>query len=877
MSKNGISTDQTLTSEQIQNLKRNDREFVFRYYCDEATQYRHKILRPEEAQLYAQAGLKIGAVYEFGGGAPRKKHDPPHPEDFEVERAERDANIALAQAAAVKQPRGSAIYFAVDYDFADEPTLTKISGYFGRIEEVFRSANGGNLAYALGVYGSGLVCRRIKQERPAVRFAWLADAPGWTESKTYKDWTVKQFAADGTFSGFDYEDCQAYNDFGGFIPKPAGVISAAVSGVAFSAPELVLTPGDAWKGILSTSNTAQTIGRAHQGLSRKTIYQLGAGGSAGDIVAPLTPRCDCSGFICWAMGAPREFPPGSDHWLYTDTIWEGGGDVGARLFSRVPDGAVQPGDLYVYPAPDAHSHGHVAMITLVEGGLPQQILHCSLSNYERTQDAVRITSPVVFTQNRNSRIMRPNYDALRQGAGIKSGAVPQDEITRVPSFEEFHKATLTALHEHYQGRPHAKVRSREAFEEQKRYLLNLYQGVNVKHTFVDSGGQVFDCIPIDQQPALKMLGRPISKPPSLSHLGSFEPRATRAMEIFPPLSPDRKDRYGNAMSCPQGTVAIRRITLEELTRFESLDHFRKKNPRNASKPARRRPSIEAPDVSNPPHEYAHAYEIVDNIGGHSVLNVWSPPVTGDQIFSLSQQWYVAQGNLGVQTAEVGWQVFPQKYGHSKPVLFTYWTADGYQQTGSYNTDAGDFVQYSATHPVGIAIDAISTTNGTQSEIELTFMLSEGNWWLYVNGTDAEHAVGYYPVSLYQNGPMTSNATEIDYGGETVGLTTYPWMGSGAFSKEGYKKAAYQRNIYYFPPSGSTQDANLTESQDWPGSYTITVAHSNDWGEYFFFGGPGGSAPSIEHARPLVLETLARALGLPGGSLSEPSSNSLLNA
>jgi len=43
-----------------------------------------------------------------------------------------------------------------------------------------------------------------------------------------------------------------------------------------------------------------------------------------------------------------------------------------------------------------------------------------------------------------------------------------------------------------------------------------------------------------------------------------------------PLGPDRKDWHGNVMSCPEGTIPMRRVTLEDLTRFETLPDFRRR-------------------------------------------------------------------------------------------------------------------------------------------------------------------------------------------------------------------------------------------------------------------------------------------------------------
>jgi hypothetical protein len=405
------------------------------------------------------------------------------------------------------------------------------------------------------------------------------------------------------------------------------------------------------------------------------------------------------------------------------------------------------------------------------------------------------------------------------------------------TFESFYRKLGEATHEEYKNLPFSKVLGPDAFDEQRRHLLEFYKDIEVQHSFIDSAGQVFDCVPVESQPALRKLGKPLAKPPMLPTGPSISSRS----HVLSLLGAGRKDSCGNQMACPAGTVPIRRITLKELSRFETLNGYFKKIPRNRRGSSSHLILDEnAPDISASPHEYAHAYQTVPNLGGHSFLNIWSPAVSGSETFSLSQQWYVATGSRGVQTAEVGWQVFPQLYGHSKPVLFTYWTADGYASTGSYSLANSDFVQSSSTCPLGMALDSVSVSGGEQSEIEVSFILSDGNWWLFVNGTESADAVGYYPSSLYENGPMATGAAEVDYGGETVGTGVYPPMGSGSFAAQGYKFAAYQRNIYFYPTTGGVQEASLNPVQDWPNSYTISLQSSVDWGAYFFFGGPGSS-------------------------------------
>ena len=53
------------------------------------------------------------------------------------------------------------------------------------------------------------------------------------------------------------------------------------------------------------------------------------------------------------------------------------------------------------------------------------------------------------------------------------------------------------------------------------------------------------------------------------------------------LSPDRTDQYGNIMDCPEGTIPMRRVTLEQMTRFETVQDFLRKGPRDAGSPRRK--------------------------------------------------------------------------------------------------------------------------------------------------------------------------------------------------------------------------------------------------------------------------------------------------
>lgn len=375
----------------------------------------------------------------------------------------------------------------------------------------------------------------------------------------------------------------------------------------------------------------------------------------------------------------------------------------------------------------------------------------------------------------------------------------------------------------------------------RQHILNKYDGIDVQHSYLDEAGQVWDCIPIEQQPSLRGsqvgVATPTDLPTSEQEVQELE---TRGHLIEPQDCPGQTDRLGNEMSCPSGTIPMRRVTLSEMARFRTLRDFFQKAPDGGQHP--RLSGARARLAES--HKYAHASQFVKNIGGESRVNIWQPAInTGaTQIFSLSQHWYSGGSGSSLQTVECGWQVYPGKYGNANANLFIYWTADNYNKTGCYNLDCSAFVQTNPRWRLGGHLRPVSTTGGEQREIPFSFRLSKGNWWLYLQDEVAIDAVGYYPTSLFRGGQLATNATDIDYGGETYGTTSWSPMGSGAFAKEGYRKAAYQTNIRYYPPgSNNSKEASLTASQTSPSCYTIDVSNSTSRKEHFYFGGPGGSS------------------------------------
>lgn len=355
----------------------------------------------------------------------------------------------------------------------------------------------------------------------------------------------------------------------------------------------------------------------------------------------------------------------------------------------------------------------------------------------------------------------------------------------------------------------------------RAFLSDRYAGARPRRSRVDRLGHVYDYFPIEEQPAsLRYKLKPAAPPPDgpLGHVG---------LQLH-----GRTPEY-------EGLVPIRRITLGELARFESLDRFLHKHGARRTSLLRSGDAF-APGTQASTHRWADAYQSVENLGASATLNVWAPTLADGQTFSLSQIWCVAMGPAGKQTVELGWHVNPSVTGHDQPALFCYWTRDGYSQTGAYNGQDGAFHFNSSSTVLGVAISDVSVTDGEQSELFCTVKLYQDAWWLYVGGDQQDNIVGYYASDLYGSGPLASGAAEVDFGGEVCGGPPFAPMGSGALAGAGYGKAAYQRNLGVYAADGSSLTSLALQSgpQD-AQDYSITAQSSDDWGSYIYFGGPGG--------------------------------------
>lgn len=194
----GLDTYLACSEDTIACFKENGIAFIGRYYFNLTKTIKEKFTIAE-AQRISDAGMSCVALYENQSNTGGY---------FTATKGTSDGQGALAQAKALGQPAGSAIYFAVDCDVSSSDISSGVVPYFQSVN----AAIGG--AYAIGVYGSGLTCTTLLDAKLAT-YAWLTCSMGFQGSKTFTRWNVKQ-SDEKTICGIDVDPDVAIEDFGQF-------------------------------------------------------------------------------------------------------------------------------------------------------------------------------------------------------------------------------------------------------------------------------------------------------------------------------------------------------------------------------------------------------------------------------------------------------------------------------------------------------------------------------------------------------------------------------------------------------------------------------------------------------------------------------------
>jgi len=154
-----------------------------------------------EAASLSAAGLWVVAIVERGY--------PTTARYFSARAGAADAKFALDKAHVIGIPAGATLYFTVDMDARLAEVKGSITSYFRAIADVLHDH-----PYSLGVYGSGMACATLLKSTP-VSHSWLAMSRGWSGSRTFTGWSIRQLAGE-TICGVGIDTDESNGFAGGF-------------------------------------------------------------------------------------------------------------------------------------------------------------------------------------------------------------------------------------------------------------------------------------------------------------------------------------------------------------------------------------------------------------------------------------------------------------------------------------------------------------------------------------------------------------------------------------------------------------------------------------------------------------------------------------
>ena len=174
----------------------------------------------EIAQMFAK-GFAVLSVYQYYSNTPNKfrgqNRDGKALPDANCnwtgvgrsveEEAELDVQAAISQAQALGQPRGTAIYFGVDFNFTDQDreTIDLMTRYFRVIKARMDAAG-----YRTGAYGSGHA-HQILRQAGLIEYSWISASRAFSRTSEFHrsgNWHLFQNQVDREWFGSTGSGCR---------------------------------------------------------------------------------------------------------------------------------------------------------------------------------------------------------------------------------------------------------------------------------------------------------------------------------------------------------------------------------------------------------------------------------------------------------------------------------------------------------------------------------------------------------------------------------------------------------------------------------------------------------------------------------------------
>ena len=212
-----IDTADSCTN-QIAHLLADNVTTVIRYLTSSPGSF--KLVTPAEAEALGKAGIRLGLVFENGGGSPGYN-------DINATSGISDARFCISYVPRLGAPANGTvcIFFAIDNDMDTAQINDLVLPYFTGIKAAQLSVYG----YLIGVYGSGAVCAACVAAGVVDR-TWLSGSMGWTGSRAYlaaapKELVLFQQVEDTRLANMDVDTNVQYGVIGDFLPfAPAPVV-----------------------------------------------------------------------------------------------------------------------------------------------------------------------------------------------------------------------------------------------------------------------------------------------------------------------------------------------------------------------------------------------------------------------------------------------------------------------------------------------------------------------------------------------------------------------------------------------------------------------------------------------------------------------------